>query len=440
MPIGPNVAVYAGHSNIRMHVMGFERSVQKGLKPTTGEMKNMEALLEDALDAGYIGLSIQTLPWDKLDGDRERSKPLPSFFASWAEYRRLTRILRRRGRIFQGVPNVTTKINVLLFIWESMGLFRRSLKTTVISLMDVISNRALYRVVPLVSRLANVVLRADFRFQALPNLFDVWADGMDLVIFEEFGAGTEAMHLANLGQRAELLVDPAYRARFKKQWRNLFSPRIYHRNFKQSEILACPDQDLVGLSFADVAALRGVDVIDAFLDLAAAYGRELRWYSHVANDRPGPLRTIVSHPDILIGFSDAGAHLRNMAHYNFPLRLLKMVRDAEKNGQPFMPIERAVHRLTGEIADWFGLDVGHLDQGTRADLVLIDPNGLNEDVEIAQEAPMDKFGGLSRLVRRNPKAVPMVMINGRIASRFGEPSPDLGQSHDYGEVLRATDR
>jgi N-acyl-D-aspartate/D-glutamate deacylase len=37
-----------------------------------------------------------------------------------------------------------------------------------------------------------------------------------------------------------------------------------------------------------------------------------------------------------MGFSDAGAHLRNMAFYNFPLRLLKRTRDAYRAGTPFL--------------------------------------------------------------------------------------------------------
>ena len=35
--------------------------------------------------------------------------------------------------------------------------------------------------------------------------------------------------------------------------------------------------------------------------------------------------------------------------------------------------ERAVHRLTGELADWYGLDAGHLRVGDWAD-PLIDPS------------------------------------------------------------------
>ena len=74
-----------------------------------------------------------------------------------------------------------------------------------------------------------------------------------------------------------------------------------------------------------------------------------------------------------MGFSDAGAHLRNMAFYNFPLRLLKRTRDAHRAGKPFLTIERAVYRLTGELAEWFGIDAGTLRQGDRADFVVIDP-------------------------------------------------------------------
>ena len=40
-------------------------------------------------------------------------RPLPSTYARWSEYRRLTRHLRARGRIFQGVPDVTTKVNAM---------------------------------------------------------------------------------------------------------------------------------------------------------------------------------------------------------------------------------------------------------------------------------------------------------------------------------------
>ena len=69
--------------------------------PTRRELAEMERWLEEALDAGFLGLSTMTNPWDKLDGDRFRSAQLPSTYATWSEYRRLHDVLRRRERILQ---------------------------------------------------------------------------------------------------------------------------------------------------------------------------------------------------------------------------------------------------------------------------------------------------------------------------------------------------
>jgi N-acyl-D-aspartate/D-glutamate deacylase len=439
LPLGPNVASFLGHSAIRAHVMGLGRSLERGVRPSESELRRMEDLLDEGLDAGYLGLSVMTLRWDKMGGSREyRSRPLPSTYARWSEYRRLTRHLRARGRIFQGVPDVTTKVNALLFLLESMGIGRPRLRTTIISLMDIRANRSIWRVVGAIARFCNRFLRSDFRLQALPEVFDLWADGMDLVVFEEFGAGTDALHLADLQARAELLRDPAYRAKFRKQWTSRFLPRAFHRDFNQSEILACPDGELVGKSFAEIAAARGEHVVDTFLDLVARHGPALRWYTIMGNDRRAPLEKIVSHPDVLIGFSDAGAHLRNMAHYNFPLRLLRLVKDAAAEGRPFMTVERAVERLTGEIAGWLGLDAGVLEEGKRADVVVVDPAGIDATVDAVDEAEIPGFHGFRRLVRRNDRAVAAVLVNGKVAVEGGRVGEDVGRTRGFGQVLRAS--
>jgi len=436
-PLGPNVASYLGHSSLRAHVMGVERSLDKQVRPTEKELLEMESITERALDAGYLGVSFQTSLWDKMGGDREyRSKPLPSSFASWSEYRRLTKILRRRGAIFQGVPNLTTRINVFLFLWESVGLFRKKLKTTVISMMDVRSDRTVYRLVGWFSRFFNR-LGADFKWQALPEAFDLWADGMDLVVFEEFGAGAAALHFEDPEERRKLLREPGYRKWFRSQWRNPLLPKAFHRNLALTEILECPDASLVGKSFPQIATERGRDTVETFLDLMAEHGTRLRWYTVMGNDRAKPLEHIISHPDVLIGFSDAGAHLRNMAHYNYPLRMLRLVRDAERAGRSIMTTERAVYKLTGEIANWMNLDAGKIAVGARADIAVIDPANLNAQVDAHAEADMPGIPGLVRLVRRNDEVVRAVLVNGRLASERGRLRPEVGKERGFGSALRA---
>jgi N-acyl-D-aspartate/D-glutamate deacylase len=124
-----------------------------------------------------------------------------------------------------------------------------------------------------------------------------------------------------------------------------------------------------------------------------------------------------------------------MAHYNFPLRMLRVVQEAERRGAPCMSIEKAVWRLTGELADWLNLDAGKLAVGKRADVVVVDPERLTSALDTAVEAPMAFFGGFVRMVNQNAGAVRAVLVGGREVVREGEPVKELGSTR-YGEVLR----
>ncbi len=194
---------------------------------------------------------------------------------------------------------------------------------------------------------------------------------------------------------------------------------------------------MVGKSFGQVGVERGgKHPVDAFLDLVLEHGTDIRWRTTISNHRPAVLQKLAADPGIQIGFSDAGAHLRNMAFYNFGLRLLKHVRDAEKAGKPFMTTEQAVHRLTGELGEWYRIDAGTLREGDRADLVVIDPERLDATLEDYAESPVEQYGGLSRMVNRNDAAVPAVFVSGRRVVTDGEPTPLLGTERT-GQFLRA---
>ena len=440
LPVGPNLTAMLGHSTIRAHVMGLERSLSEDTRPTRDELLGMGRLVREACEAGYLGLSVNTLPWDKMDGDRFRSRPTPSVFAHWDEYRFFNRILRRYGAIWQGVPDVSTKINVLAFLWESAGLGRRDpLRTMIITLLDTKADRTVTHTVGALARLFNTTLGADLRLQSLPVPFDLYVEGMEVPVLEEIGAGTAALGVEDPQARAELLRDPSYRDRFRKQWSAWFPGRAYHRDLDEARILDCPDAAVVGRTFGEVARDRGQDPIDTFLDLQAEHGQKLRWHTVVGNDRPERLEWIMDHPDVLIGFSDAGAHLRNMAYYNFPLRMLKRVRDAELEGRGFMTVGRAVHRLTAEIADYLGIEGGTLAPGRPADVVVIDPERLDDRVEQMHEAPMDGLDGYVRYVRRNPGTVRSVLVNGHLAWHEDQPGAGLGETA-MGRLRRPIDR
>ncbi|WP_102143760.1 N-acyl-D-amino-acid deacylase family protein [Mycobacterium hubeiense] len=435
LPLGPNIAAFIGHSDMRTAVMGLDRATQKRQRPTKSEQAQMERMLSEALDAGFVGMSSQQLLFDKLDGQTCRSRTLPSTYAKPRELRRLKSLLRRTGRILQSGPDIQNPFNLGSQVVQSLGIFRNPLKTSLLSAADVKSNPYAIRMMGPVARFINK-LGGNFRWQHLPVPFEVYADGIDLVVFEEFGAGAAALHLRDEVERNNLMRDQAYRRQFRKDYESKFGMRVWHRDFFDAEIVDCPDASVIGKSFGQVGVDRGLHPVDAFLDLVLEHGRALRWRTTISNHRPGVLKKLAREPGIQMGFSDAGAHLRNMAFYNMGLRLLRHVHDAEKAGQPFMTIEQAVHRLTGELADWYRLDAGHLRIGDRADVVIVDPERLDESLDAYAEEPVDQYGGLSRMVNRNDDTVKAVFVGGRAVFLDGRPTGLVG-THRTGRFLRA---
>lgn len=436
LPLGPNLAAFIGHSDMRTAVMGLDRATRKDERPTAAEQARMEQMLKEALDAGFVGMSSQQLLFDKIDGDICRSRTLPSTYAKPRELRRLKSMLRRAGRVLQSGPDIQNPLNLASQVAQSLGLFRKPLKTSLLSAADIKANPYAIWIMGPLARLANA-LGGNFRWQHLPVPFEVYADGIDLVVFEEFGSGAAALHLRDEVERNELLRDEGYRRTFRKDYDNKFGVRVWHRDFFDAEIVACPDESVVGKSFGQVGRERGeLHPVDTFLDLVLEHGTALRWRTTISNHRPEVLKKLARDPGIQLGFSDAGAHLRNMAFYNMGLRLLRHVRDAERAGTPFMSIEQAVHRLTGELADWYRIDAGHLRIGDRADVVVIDPRLLDESLDAYAEETVDQYGGLSRMVNRNDDTVTAVLVGGRSVFADGALTDLVGRRRT-GQFLRA---
>ncbi len=434
--LGANVAAFIGHSDMRAATMGLDRATRKDVRPSPAELARMESMLNEALDEGFVGMSSQQMLFDKLDGEVCRSRTLPSTYATSRELRRLNAILRRRNKILQSGPDITNPLSVLSQLVTSLGFGRPRLKTSLLSAADI---KAIPPVIHVMEQLARVVnaLGGDFRWQHLPVPFEVYADGISLVVFEEFGSGAAALHLQKEIERNQLMRDEEYRRRFRKDYDKKFGPRVWHRDFFDAEIVASPDQSVVGKSFGQVALDRGgLHPVDAFLDLVVEHGEKLRWRTTISNHRPEVLKKLAHSPTVQMGFSDAGAHLRNMAFYNSGLRLLRHVHDAEKQGTPFMSMERAVHRLTGELGAWYGIDAGTLREGDRADIVVINPEKLDESLDRYAEHPVKSYGGLSRMVNRNDGTVSAVLVSGQLAFGAGKASPALGQER-FGQFLRS---
>lgn len=435
-PLGPNLAAFIGHSDMRARVMGLQRSVS-GEPATEAELQQMEGLLEDALDAGFLGMSSMTTKLDRLDGDRAWAKPLPATFANWHEYRRLNRILRRREGILQSAPDAVGKVNIFAFFWEALGGFRKALKTSLLTCLDLKSQPWMPIGAPIGAWIVNTLGRANFRWQYLPAPFEIYAYGLD---FNSFGELADARILRDVKNPEDMYAEaekPGFRDILRRNMAETLTAGLWHRDFSDARVIECPDASLVGRNFAEIGSERGQDPIDTFLDLALQYREKLRWGICFTAERTRITRKLIKSPQVHIGFADSGAHLLNLASYNFPLCLLKHVRDAENAGEKFMDTGAAVRRLTGELADWYGIDCGYIRIGDRADMVVIKPEGLNDSLFRMTNADFPAFG-MQRLVNRNDDAVLASLIHGRIAySATAGYAHDLGTSLNYGRFLPA---
>jgi N-acyl-D-aspartate/D-glutamate deacylase len=415
LPLGVNVASFIGHSDLRSRVMGLERSLDHKIKATQEEQSTMDKMLNDALNEGFLGMSTMDNPWDKMDGDRYWSRKTPSFYGSWKERRKLLRTLRNRNAILQGAPNLVTRYNAVQYMIVSSGFFRRPLRTTMIALVDLIGDRYIYPLTKFGANFFNKICNANFRMQSPPMPFTVYYNGVDSVMFEEFPSGEALRHLAkNLKERDELIVDKNFRENFKKEIKRKFAPKVWHKDLSMSIILECPDENLIGKNFYEIAEERKQHPVDCFLDMIIEYDQKIRWTTTIGNDRPEKYKDLYNYPYNIISFSDAGAHLTNMAFYNFPLQMIKNVQKSIDAKNPIMTMEKCIWRLSKEQADWFGLDACYIAEGKSADINIIDPAFMNNVTDNIEEAEIEEFNGFKRLVNRNKNLVSMVLVGGNI--------------------------
>jgi N-acyl-D-aspartate/D-glutamate deacylase len=429
LPIGPNVAALFGHSALRAQVMGLERSLRD--PATAAELDHMRRIAAEAIDAGLIGVSIDMVPWHMMSGEH-RGRTIPSQHADLREYRMLAEVCRQRDAVLQVTPNPQRAASLLDILRMSVGLRRRPLRVTVLAALDTVADRRLWRVFRPLLFVLNTLLRCNVRFQTLTEPFTVYSDGPLTPLFEEFACGVRLNDCDTRAARQALWRADGFREQFRREWTGGYR-KTFHRDLTLMRIVRCPDASLEDRAIADAAREAECEAVTFFMDLLERYDTELRWVATGANDRLAERLALMKQPGVLPGFTDAGAHVRNLGYYDGALSLLKQ---AVTTG--FLPVERAIARVTGEAAGWFRLDAGVLREGAKADFVLINPEYLcapiSEQVEI-HDAVLD---GTPRMVKRgSERVIEAVYIRGRRVVRRGEIEAALGRER-LGDVLQLT--
>ncbi len=168
-----------------------------------------------------------------------------------------------------------------------------------------------------------------------------------------------------------------------------------------------------GRTVADVAAERGVDPIDAFLDLTIEDDLDIEFVLAQFNVNVELVKDNLVDPNVLIALGDGGAHVDMLCDAGYPTYLLgTWVRERQ-----IMSLEQAVARLTAQPADLFGIKGrGRLAFGNAADIAIFDPDRIGSASR--GERRFDLPGGAKRMVMPS-RGVEYTIVNGQIVYADG---------------------
>lgn len=474
LPLGPNVATFVPHSMLRVEAMGLEAAISR--EPTEAELQKMERLLDQAMSQGYLGLSTDGLPFHYLANEPHTDKRIPTQHASFRELRRLTRVLRKHDRVWQTTPILESRVTALLYFLLTSGrLFGKTLKLSALSAMELVLAPRATRAFLGFARLMNSRLfKGNMHFQALGTNFRVWSDGIVSPLYEELPSTAQliALEYDDVEGRHALMHDPKWVEEFRKDWMHgrtgkgwaSFKARLgmpdhlvirdLHRmvfdgapvadwdgeNFQQvcDRLLRFMDGDRsAARSDAEREAFEACptapqDDADFMLFLMRRYDKGFRYWADVANAGNRATMDYLMHPQALPGFNDSGAHITNMAFFDGNLMALHL---AQREGEA--AVAKMVRRLTREPAEFFNIDVGTLDLGAQADIVLMDPQMLRDwDCNDTREYVYRDLFEHHQMVNRPRGIVRTVMIRGAMAWEEGDYTETLGRD-TLGRALRA---
>jgi N-acyl-D-aspartate/D-glutamate deacylase len=365
--LGVNAGFLVGHTAIRRSVMGPDQE-----RPARDdELAAMLRLLHEGIRAGGLGFSTSV---SQTHNDAD-GRPVPSRHASVGELVALAQAAGEHpGTTLELVPPPGPFAPELIDLMTAMSAAAdRPLNWNLINVSAAIREATAQRlaasdhaaahggclvglVLPDTSAV-RLSFHNGFLLDALPDwdwLFELPPDS-----------------------RLKALADPAARARLAAGANRPEAQALYYivdwGGLVIGQTFAPANDGLAGRAVGEIASDRGVDPLDALLDIVVADDlRTLLVTPFRGNDEDSwALReTTVRDPRTIPGGSDSGAHLDMLDTFTMATRLVgPQVRD-----RGMLTLEEAVHLLTGVPAGLYGLQGrGVIREGAWADLFLFDP-------------------------------------------------------------------
>jgi N-acyl-D-aspartate/D-glutamate deacylase len=399
-----NLAFLAPLTPLRHYVMG-EASLERAA--SGAEIADIAALLGQAMDAGAFGFS-STLLNQHLG---YQGRPLACRNASRDELKAYCNVLRerRKGAIeFAMTRQIAVldapELELLDFMLEEsrrpitfIAMFDRddlpdALRDTLAKAQPLIAKGARPQTSPLpLTREIN--MRNPFSFAGFPSWKRAFAD-------------------KSKQAQAAVYRDAAFRAAFREDLKRPASFGNWER-ITVHEVRSAELKHLEGKTVADIAAERGVDGVDALLDLTLADDLENEFTMQSFNTRVDRMTEILRNRDMLLGLGDGGAHLDMLCDSGYPTYVLgTWVRE-----RGVLTLEEGVRRMTSDPADFFGIrDRGRVAPGMAADIAIFDPATVASGGR--PERLYDLPGGAKRMVMRS-RGIEYTIVNGAVTWERG---------------------
>jgi N-acyl-D-aspartate/D-glutamate deacylase len=399
-----NVAAFVGHIAIRLAVMGMDAWTRTA---TPDEIKQMAAHLEEALQAGAMGLSSNFMDHDSQD------RPVPSLLADDAELLALIEVMERHpGSSFQLILDTFFHLNAPATM-ERLARLCRGRKVRV----QLAGAGALLKFQEAI-RPKLWELSAKYKAEGLdfwPSFAHVppttalnfftsssFAQANEYVWHEVIQAETEAAKLA-------LLNDPEWRARARDSWDNkAFKQSLVGTPWKMLLTDSATGAGPLGMNLKELAERWDMHPSDALADWVIANGLQ-----SIVNREPHAMEQdltleMLKDPQTVGGISDAGAHGQMLCGGGESILFFT---DFVRRGA--LTLEEAVHVQTGKQAVHLGFgDRGVLAVGKRADIAVFDMNEIQQQpLKRVFDVPDGKGGNTWRF-SRDPAPMRLTLVNG----------------------------
>ena len=411
-----NAGFLVGHCALRRKVMGPDAV---GSQPTDEQMQAMKDLLAESIQAGGLGFST-TRARTHSDGDGE---PVASRWAEEPELLALAGVVSEHPGTtlefasdgcldgfddaevefmirFSKAGNRPLNWNVLTVDSHAPERYQNQLAAMDKAAAD--GARVVALTMPVI-----VGMNMSFLNYCALNMMPDWGDILGLPLLE----------------RIEKLKDPDTRrfmeTRAASPDAGVFARLTGWDTYVIGDTFAPANDGLTGRRVGDIAAERGSDSpFDTLLDIVIADDlRTVLWPGATdADPESWELRRRAwQHRSVMLGGSDAGAHLDRMQGANYPTRFLA---DCIR-GRKLTTVEDAVAMMTKVPAQLFGLrDRGGIEQGAHADLVLFDPETVDSEMlSMVADLP----GGTERLYAGSV-GVRSVFVSGVEVIHDGKPT------------------